>query len=81
MRGHAKAFDSAKEELGLTDSLYLGLRTVPVDNIVGSVNRCGTLMPASGSTATMHRYRKIGRRWNRQNSPPVSLYKVRTSMM
>lgn len=39
MRGHAKAFDTAKEKLGLTDSLYLGLRTVPVDSIVGSVNR------------------------------------------
>ena len=39
MRGHAKAFHSAKEELGLTDSLDLGLRTVPVDSIVGSVNR------------------------------------------
>ena len=52
MRGHAKAFDTAKEKLGLTDSLYLGLRTVPVDSIVGSVNRWRILMPAALKTAT-----------------------------
>ena len=80
MRGHAKAFHSAKEELGLTDSLYLGLRTVPVDNIVGSVNRWRDFDARFRikNRATMHRYRKIKQAVEQGSTlPPVSLYKVR----
>ncbi|HHT43648.1 MAG TPA: ParB N-terminal domain-containing protein [Firmicutes bacterium] len=80
MRGHAKAFDSAKEELGLTDSLDLGLRTVPVDSIVGSVNRWRDFDARFRikNRATIHRYMKIKQAVERGSSlPPVSLYKVR----
>lgn len=66
MRGHAKAFDTAKEKLGLTDSLYLGLRTVPVDSIVGSVNRWRDFDARFRikNRHTMYRYQQIKRRWN-----------------
>ena len=80
MRGHAKAFDTAKEKLGLTDSLYLGLRTVPVDSIVGSVNRWRDFDARFRikNRHTMYRYQQIKKAVERGSTlPPVSLYKVR----
>ncbi len=80
MRGrHAAAFHTAKEELGLTDSLYLGLRTVPVDQIVGSVNRWRDFDARFRikNRATMYRYQQIKQAVERGATlPPVSLYKV-----
>lgn len=80
MRGHVKPFHSAKEELGLTDSLDLGLRTVPVDSIVGSVNRWRDFDARFRikNRATLYRYMKIKQAVEQGTTlPPVSLYKVR----
>ena len=76
---HAEAFHIAKEELGLTDSLDLGLRTVPVDSNVGSVNRWrdSDARFRIKNRSTMHRYMKIKQAVERGSTlPPVSLYKV-----
>lgn len=80
IRGYAKPFHSAKEKLGLTDSLYLGLRTVPVDSIVGSVNRWRDFDAKFRikNKSTLFRYQQIKRAVERGSIlPPVSLYKVR----
>ncbi|NMB02244.1 MAG: ParB N-terminal domain-containing protein [Firmicutes bacterium] len=79
-RGHVQAFDSTKEKYGLTESLDLGLRTVPVDDIVGSVNRWRDFDARFRikNRHTFHRYTKIKQAVERGNiMPPVSLYKVR----
>lgn len=79
-RGNAKAFDASKEKYGLTDSLDLGLRTVLVDDVVGSVNRWRDFDARFRikNRSTMHRYMRIKQAMERgQIMPPVILYKVR----
>lgn len=79
-RGHVQAFASTKEKYGLTESLDLGLRTVQVDNIVGSVNRWRDFDARFRikNRATMHRYMQIKLAVERGKiMPPVYLYKVR----
>ncbi|HHU60392.1 MAG: DUF4032 domain-containing protein [Bacillota bacterium] len=79
-RGNAKAFESSKKEYGLTDSIDLGLRTVPVDDIVGSVNRWRDFDARFRikNHSTIYRYTKIKQAVEQgEIMPPVMLYKVR----
>lgn len=80
LRGHVEAFDTPKEKYGLTDSIDLGLRTVPVEEIVGSVNRWRDFDARFRikNRSTMYRYIRIKQAVERgQIMPPVILYKVR----
>lgn len=79
-RGHAEPFEKSKEKHGLTDSIDLGLRTVLVDDIVGSVNRWRDFDARFRikNRSTIYRYTKIKQAVERgQIMPPVILYKVR----
>jgi hypothetical protein len=73
------SFDEVKSALGAVEQVYLGMRTVPVANIVGSVGRHRdfdrAFLPSSDDTA--ERWKKIDRMMHRSEElPPVSLYKI-----
>lgn len=73
------AFDEVREKLHLGGPVYRGLQTVPLDRIVGSVNRYRDFdrlfLPTQSHTAD--RWRRINRAWYEEVSlPPVMLYKV-----
>lgn len=79
-RGNVEAFDTPKEKYGLTDSIDLGLRIVPVEDIVGSVNRWRDFDARFRikNKSTIYRYRKIKQAVEQgEIMPPVILYKVR----
>ncbi len=79
-RGTAQSFAASKEKYRLTDSLDLGLRTVPVADIIGSVNRWRDFDARFRikNPSTYHRYERIKRAVERgEIMPPVILYKVR----
>ncbi|NMA62004.1 MAG: ParB N-terminal domain-containing protein [Firmicutes bacterium] len=79
-RGNIEAFDTPKEKYGLTDSIDLGLRIVPVEDIVGSVNRWRDFDARFRikNKSTMYRYQRIKQAVEQgQIMPPVILYKVR----
>jgi hypothetical protein len=73
------SFDEVKRALGAIEQVYLGMRTVEVDKIVGSVGRHRdfdrAFLPSKGD---------LGVRWKRidemmlraEELPPVSLYKI-----
>ncbi len=73
------SFDEVKSALGAVEQVYLGMRTVPVANIVGSVGRhrdCDRAFPPS-SDDSADRWKKIDRMMHRSEElPPVSLYKI-----
>ena len=76
----AQSFADSKDRYQLTDSLDLGLRTVPVANIVGSVNRWRDFDARFRikNPASIERYQRIKRAVERGVIlPPVILYKVR----
>lgn len=80
LRGNVEAFDTPKEKYGLTDSIDLGLRIVPVDDIVGSVNRWRDFDARFRikNRSTMYRYQRIKQAVEQGKiMPPVILYKVR----
>ena len=80
LRGNVESFEARKEKYQLTDSIDLGLRTVPVDDIVGSVNRWRDFDARFRikNRSTIHRYRRIKQAVERgEIMPPVVLYKVR----
>ena len=73
------SFDEVKGLLGAFNQGYLGVRVVPVQKIVGSVNRYRdfdqTFLPTQASLET--RWKRIDRAYHRSEElPPVSLYKV-----
>ena len=73
------SFDEVKSALGAVEQVYLGMRTVPVANIVGSVGRHRdfdrAFLPSSDDTA--ERWKKIDQMMHRSEElPPVSLYKI-----
>jgi hypothetical protein len=73
------SFDEVKSALGAVEQVYLGMRTVEVEKIVGSVGRHRdfdrAFLPSKGD---------LGTRWKRidemmhgtEELPPVSLYKI-----
>jgi hypothetical protein len=80
LRGHVESFAARKEQYQLTDSVDLGLRIVPVSNIVGSVNRWQDFDAKFRvrNRTTYHRYQRIKRAVERgEILPPVQLYKVK----
>jgi|SRR5215218_6505331 len=72
-------FDDLRKIPGTYAQVSRGMRTVPVDQIGGSVGRCsefdGDFMPAT--TSVEERWKRIDRAFHRgELLPPVSLYKV-----
>jgi hypothetical protein len=82
LSGHSRellAFDEVREKLRLGGPVYRGVQAVPVDRILGSVNRYRDFdrlfLPTQSHTAD--RWRKVNRAWYQDISlPPVQLYKV-----
>ncbi len=73
------SFDEVKKALGAVEQVYLGLREVPVEKIVGSVGRHRdfdrAFLPSKGDLGT--RWKKIDQMMNRaEELPPVNLYKL-----
>ena len=73
------AFDQVKERLRIGGPIYRGVRTVPLDHILGSVDRYRdfdrAFLPTQEHTA--ERWRRVNRAWYEDvNLPPVLLYKV-----
>jgi hypothetical protein len=73
------AFDEVREKLHLGGPLYRGVQTVPLAQIVGSVDRYRDFdrlfLPTQSHTGD--RWRKVNRAWYEEiNLPPVLLYKV-----
>ena len=73
------SFDEAKASLGAFNKVYLGMRVLPVEKIVGSVDRYRNFDPAFLPTkASLEtRWKRIERAFHRSEElPPVSLYKA-----
>ena len=73
------AFDEVKEKLRIGGPIYRGVRTVPLDHIIGSVDRYRdfdrAFLPTQEHTAD--RWRRVNRAWYEDVSlPPVLLYQV-----
>ena len=73
------SFDEVKGALGTVSQVYLGMREVPVSQIVGSVGRHRdfdrAFLPSKPDLGT--RWRRIDEIMDRgQELPPVSLYKI-----
>jgi len=82
LSGHAHrllAFEEVRERLHLGGPLYRGVQAVPLEKIIGSVDRYRDFdrhfLPTQARTAD--RWRRINRAWYEDVSlPPVLLYKV-----
>ncbi len=73
------SFDEVKSALGAVEQVYLGMRTVPVEKIVGSVGRHRdfdrAFLPSKGGLET--RWKRIDQMMHRaEELPPISLYKM-----
>jgi hypothetical protein len=73
------SFDEVKSALGAVEQVYLGMRTVPVEKIVGSVGRHRdfdrAFLPSKGDLGT--RWKRIDQMMQRaEELPPMSLYKI-----
>ena len=82
LSGHPRrllAFDDVREKLHLGGPVYRGVETVPLNKIVGSLNRYrdfdSLFLPTQSHT--QDRWHRINRAWYQDISlPPVLLYKV-----
>jgi hypothetical protein len=82
LRGHQRrllSFEEVRERLRLTGPVYCGVETVPLDRIVGSLNRYRDFdhrfLPTQSHT--YGRWSRVNRAWYRDlHLPPVLLYKV-----
>ncbi len=73
------SFDEVKGPLGAFSQVYLGMRIVPVEKIVGSLNRYRDFDRAFLPTRAglEERWKRIGRAYHRtEGLPSVSLYKI-----
>ncbi|WP_273846377.1 hypothetical protein [Rubrobacter calidifluminis] len=73
------SFEEVKKALGAVEQVYLGMRVVPVDKIVGSVGRHRdfdrAFLPSKPDLGT--RWKRIDQLMQRaEELPPVSLYKI-----
>ena len=73
------SFDEVKSALGAVEQVYLGMRTVEVSKIVGSVGRHRdfdrAFLPSKGDLGA--RWKRIDEMMHRSEElPPVSLYKI-----
>ena len=76
---HLLSFDEVKAPLANWSQVYLGLRLVEVDRIVGSVGRYrefdSSFLPRRSSSET--NWKRIDRAFHRaKDLPPVSLYEI-----
>jgi hypothetical protein len=82
LRGHRQrllSFDEVREELHLAGPVYRGVESVPLERIVGSLNRYRDFdrrfLPTQSHTQS--RWHRINRAWYRDlHLPPVLLYQV-----
>lgn len=73
------SFEEVKSALGAVEQVYLGMRTVPVDKIVGSVGRHRDFDRAflPSNPEIEERWKKIDKLMQRaEELPPISLYKI-----
>jgi hypothetical protein len=78
-RNELLAFEEVKEKLRIGGPIYRGVRTVPIAQIVGSVDRYRDFDRAFLPKADFmgERWQKVNRAWYQDVSlPPVLLYKV-----
>jgi hypothetical protein len=73
------SFEEVKKTLGAVEQVYLGMRVVPVEKIVGSVGRHRdfdrAFLPSKGDLGA--RWKKIDQMMHRAKElPPESLYKI-----
>ena len=73
------SFDEVKSSLGACSQVYLGMRIVPVEKIVGSLNRYRdfdrAFLPTRAGLEA--RWKRIDRAYHRREGlPSVSLYKI-----
>ena len=73
------SYDEIKEKLHVGGPIYRGIKTIPVDQIAGSLNRYhefdSVFLPASDALA--NRWQSVNRAFYQEISlPPVVLYKV-----
>jgi hypothetical protein len=73
------SFDEVRSAIGAVHQVYLGMRTVPVEKIVGSVGRHRdfdrAFLPSKGDLGT--RWKRIDQLMQRaEELPPISLYKI-----
>ena len=73
------SFDEVKGSIGAFNQAYLGMRIVPVEKIVGSLNRYRdfdrTFLPARANLKA--KWKRIDHAYHRRDElPPVSLYKI-----
>jgi hypothetical protein len=78
-RNSLLSYDQVREKLRIGGPIYRGVQTVPLDKIVGSVNRYKdfdrAFLPTQRHTAT--RWQRVSRAWYQEVSlPPIVLYKV-----
>lgn len=78
-RNELLAFDAVKEKLRIGGPIYRGVRTVPIAQIIGSVDRYRdfdrAFLPKADFMA--ERWQKVSRAWYQDVSlPPVLLYKI-----
>ncbi len=74
-----RCFDQLRKEFGAVGRVNIGLRTVRVDGIVGSVDRCSDFDRDFSPTraGAKERWKRIDRAFLRgEELPPVSLYKL-----
>jgi len=72
-------FDEVREKLKLGGPIYRGVQDVPLDKIIGSVDRYQDFdrrfMPKQSHSE--HKWQRVNRAWYREeNLPPVMLYQV-----
>jgi hypothetical protein len=82
LSGHSQEllpFDEVREKLKLGGPIYRGVQDVPLDKIIGSVDRYQDFdrrfMPKQSHSE--HKWQRINRAWyQEENLPPVMLYQV-----
>jgi len=71
-------FELVRERLGLGEKTYLGIQTIPLAQIAGSVGRCGdftrTFLPRTENVRS--RWQRVGQISLTKGIPPIQVYKV-----
>ena len=72
------ALDEVRDQLGLYEQWYAGIRTIPVSQIVGSVDRAAafdrTFLPKRASME--ERWKRVEKTFRQQAFPPIVAFKV-----
>jgi hypothetical protein len=72
------SLDDVREHLGLYEQWYVGIRSIPVSDIVGSVDRAAdfdrAFLPKRG--AMEHRWKRVEQAFTTEAFPPIVAFKV-----